>query len=63
MDPFRDSSLIYEHVLKEVGTPTKLDLYKGVPHGAPEFFPMHSVAKKVISDLREGLEWILQQKH
>jgi acetyl esterase/lipase len=61
-DPLRDEALIYEHLLREAGTPTKFEVYAGLPHGAPDFFPMHSVAKKALVDLKEGVEWILNQK-
>jgi acetyl esterase/lipase len=61
-DPLRDEALIYEALLRDAGMPTKMEVYTGLPHGAPDFFPMHSVAKKALVDLKEGLGWILQQK-
>ncbi|KAF3042559.1 hypothetical protein E8E11_006989 [Didymella keratinophila] len=63
MDPLRDDTLIYEHVLREEnGVPTKLDVYAGLPHCAPDFFPMLPVAGKALDDLKGGVEWILTQK-
>ncbi|KAF2999852.1 hypothetical protein E8E13_007450 [Curvularia kusanoi] len=62
MDPLRDDTLIYEHVLREeFGVPTKLDIYAGVPHCAPDFFPMLPVAGEALVDLEAGVEWILGQ--
>lgn len=57
----RDDSLIYEQLLKDAGTPVKVDVYAGIPHGGPDFLPMHSVAKKALVDLKAGMEWILRQ--
>jgi acetyl esterase/lipase len=63
MDPLRDDTLIYEHVLREeYGVPMKLDVYAGVPHCALDFFPMLPVAGKALEDLKAGVEWILSQK-
>lgn len=63
MDPLRDDTLIYEHVLREEhGVPTKLDVYAGLPHCAPDFFPMLPVASKALDDLKAGVEWIIREK-
>lgn len=63
MDPLRDDTLIYEHVLREeYDVLTKLDVYAGVPHCAPDFFPMLPLAEKALRDLKDGVEWILSQK-
>ena len=63
MDPLRDDSLIYESVLREdYGVSTKLDVYSGVPHGAPDFFPMLPIAGKALDDMKAGVEWILNQR-
>ena len=60
-DPLRDEALVYESLLQDAGTPTKVKVYTGLPHGAPDFFPMHSAAKKALVDLKEGVSWIMQQ--
>ena len=60
-DPLRDEALVYENVLRHLDIPTKMDVYAGLPHGASDFYPMHSVAKKVLADLKQGMAWILQQ--
>lgn len=63
MDPVRDDSLIYEHVLhEEFGVPTKLDIYAGYPHIAPAIYSMLPIASKALEDLKTGVEWILSQK-
>ncbi|KAF1960844.1 alpha/beta-hydrolase [Byssothecium circinans] len=53
MDPLRDDG--------ENGVPTKVDMYSGMPHGAPDFMVMLSVAKKALQDLKGGVEWLLSQ--
>lgn len=64
MDPLRDDSLIYEYLLREEsGVPTKLDVYAGVPHAAPDFLPMLPLAGKALEDMKAGVEWIISQKH
>lgn len=60
-DALRDESLIYEHVLREQGVQTKLDVYPGLPHCAQDFFPMHSSSGKAVADLKAGVEWILKE--
>ncbi len=62
MDPMRDEALIYEHILQQAGTPTKVAVYPGLPHGGPDFLPMHPSAKKAMVDLKGGVEWILSQQ-
>ena len=62
MDPLRDEALIYEdHLRNKCGIPTKVDVYKGLPHGAPDFMPMLSAATKVMTDMKVGIEWLLSQ--
>ncbi|KAF2824170.1 alpha/beta-hydrolase, partial [Ophiobolus disseminans] len=57
-DPLRDEALIYEHVLREHGVETKLDVSPGIPHGGPDFLFMHSCAGRAVQDLKRGVEWI-----
>lgn len=62
MDPLRDEALIYEyHLREECGIPTKLTMYEGLPHAAPDCMPMLSQAKKSVQDVRTGYEWLLSQ--
>lgn len=59
MDTLRDEGLIYEQVLRENGTETKLDVYPGMPHIFWGSFPTLSQAKKAAVDLEEGIRWLL----
>ncbi|KAL2783815.1 Alpha/Beta hydrolase protein [Aspergillus keveii] len=59
-DPLRDEGLIYEHCLREdCGVPTRLDLYPGLPHSAPDIFPNLSIHRRSQRDMKAGLEWLL----
>ena len=62
MDPLRDDALIYERILKEVGVPTRLEVYPGIPHAGLDFLPMLSASKKSMKDMKEGVKWLLSQK-
>jgi acetyl esterase/lipase len=60
MDPLRDEALIYEdHLRNECGVPTKVDVYEGLPYGAPDFMPMLSAARRAMTDMKAGMEWLL----
>jgi hypothetical protein len=62
MDPLRDDSLIYEHILREeYGIPTKLSVYSGIPHAGNDFLPMLSQAKQSAKDVVTGAKWLLDQ--
>lgn len=61
MDVLRDEALIYEEILREeCGTQTKVDLYKGLPHGFWEFWPNAEFTKRMRKDSVEGLKWLLK---
>lgn len=62
MDPLRDDALVFERVLKENGTKTKVEVYPGVNHGFWAFFPHMKLSQKFVEDTRKGMEWLLQQQ-
>ncbi|KAF2113159.1 Alpha/Beta hydrolase protein [Lophiotrema nucula] len=62
MDPLRDEGLIYEQTLKQLGVPTQLKVWQGLPHAAPSFFPMLSASKTVPEETKDELKWLLAQK-
>ncbi|KAK7050696.1 Esterase/lipase/thioesterase [Favolaschia claudopus] len=59
LDPLRDEGLLWERLLREQGTPTKLDIYPGVPHGFPPIFPGSPLGKKWHADWEAGVKWLL----
>ncbi|CAG9975616.1 unnamed protein product [Clonostachys byssicola] len=60
LDVLRDEALIYEKVLREeCGTPTKVNLYPGLPHMFVPNFPTHSSSIKYPEDTTKGLGWLL----
>lgn len=62
-DPLRDEALIYERLLREKeNTKTRLDVYKGQPHGFWSIFPQMKAAQKFVADSVQGVEWLLKQK-
>jgi acetyl esterase/lipase len=64
MDPLRDEALIYEEVLREEhGIRTKLDIYKGLPHGFWYFWPEAEFSKRLRADSRDGLKWLLSHSY
>lgn len=62
MDLLRDDGLIYESILREDGVPTRLNVYKGLPHAALDFMPMLSQSKQAVKDLKPAFDWLLNQK-
>ncbi|KAL0264841.1 hypothetical protein SLS55_000794 [Diplodia seriata] len=61
LDPLRDEALVFERELRtEYGTPTKLQLYPGMPHSFWTFFPQLQASKKWIRDTLDGVEWLLE---
>ena len=60
LDPFRDGTLIYDHLLRKAGTRTKIDIYAGVPHGFWAVFPSLSARRRWAQDTVNGVEWLLK---
>ncbi|GME26458.1 putative lipase 2 [Neofusicoccum parvum] len=63
LDPLRDEALIFERELRtEHGTPTKLQLYPGLPHSFWSFYPQLQTSKKWVRDTLEGMKWLLERE-
>ncbi|CZR62791.1 related to Putative sterigmatocystin biosynthesis lipase/esterase STCI [Phialocephala subalpina] len=61
-DPWRDSGLIYEEVLREeCGVKTKVDIFPGLPHGFWAAFPAAGFSKEFRGKSDEGLAWLFHQ--
>jgi hypothetical protein len=59
----RDDSIIYESVLREEHEiPTRIDIYKGMPHMFWAFFLTFPTTLQWREDLVNGVRWLLQQK-
>jgi acetyl esterase/lipase len=62
-DMLRDDSIIYERVLREeYKIPTRIDIYKGMPHMFWSFFPTFKTTRQWREDMVEGVRWLLQQR-
>ncbi|KAK7027246.1 hypothetical protein VNI00_015335 [Paramarasmius palmivorus] len=59
-DPLRDEGFLYEKLLRNAGVKTKVDVYKGVPHGFDIAAPNIPLGKKCEEDFDEGVRWLLQ---
>lgn len=63
MDPARDDSLIYERMLREeCGVPTRIDIYRGVPHGFWTMYPDLAATRRRMRDAVDGVGWLLGDK-
>jgi acetyl esterase/lipase len=62
MDPLRDEEMIFERVLRENGTKTKMNVYPGVSHGFWSFFPTMELSKQFVKDTVAGVGWLLELK-
>ncbi|KAF2135204.1 uncharacterized protein K452DRAFT_281860 [Aplosporella prunicola CBS 121167] len=61
LDPLRDEGLMLEKELRtECKTPTKLQVYPGLPHSFWSFFPQLEASKKWKIDTMEGMKWLLK---
>lgn len=62
LDPLRDDGLIYEKVLSENGVPTRLDVYKGMPHGFFGSLMTHlKQGRKCHINTIAGFGWLLKK--
>ncbi|KAK4495897.1 hypothetical protein PRZ48_013165 [Zasmidium cellare] len=62
MDPPRDEALIFDDILKEAGTSTRLDLYAGLPHVFWHSFKELEQSKAWAQDTLDGFAWLMDQK-
>lgn len=61
-DPWRDSGLLYEEILREEwGIKTKIDIFAGLIHGFWGFFPNAEFSKEYRMKADQALEWLLEQ--
>ncbi|KAI0057905.1 hypothetical protein BV25DRAFT_1338218 [Artomyces pyxidatus] len=63
LDPLRDEGLLYERLLREADTPTRLDVYPGVPHAFQIAAPQIALASKFRNDTFSGFRWLLAGDH
>ncbi|KFY78704.1 hypothetical protein V499_02197 [Pseudogymnoascus sp. VKM F-103] len=59
LDPLRDEGLLYAKMLTEVGVPTDINVFKGVPHGFRRFGDALSASKRWDNVIDEGIKWVL----
>jgi len=62
-DMLRDDAIIYERILREdYKVPTRINVYKGLPHMFWGFFPTSKAAIQWKEDLSDAVKWLLQKK-
>lgn len=61
LDPLRDEALLYAKMLSEVGVPTDIRLFKGVPHGFRRFGNQLKVSKDWDECVLQGILWALSK--
>ena len=59
-DRNRDEDILYEEVLQKAGVPTRIDIYKGLPHVGWIAFPKLQMTAKWMQDTVEGMRWLLR---
>lgn len=60
-DIIRDDGLIYERMLRDSGTKTRLNVYQGLPHCFWAFFPGYKGSKEFMVDVALGFAWLLNK--
>lgn len=63
MEPSRDEELIFDDMLKSEGIPTRVDLYRGLPHAFWLTYRGLPQSKRVEEDIMEGFAWLLKGGH
>lgn len=58
-DIIRDDGLIYERMLKNCWTKTRLNVYPGLPHCFWAAFPQYKASKDFMVDIARGFAWLL----
>lgn len=61
-DFMRDDGLLYELMLREHGTKTRLNVYPGLPHCFWTLIPYHEASKKFMTDIALGFAWLLNKE-
>jgi acetyl esterase/lipase len=62
-DTLRDDSLIYERVLREeYNIPTRLVIYRGLPHAHWVFYPSLKASAQFWQDQIDGMAWLLGRR-
>lgn len=59
LDPWRDTGKIYAEEIEAAGGKVRLSVYPGLPHCWWTTFPMLKVSEKYVTDLIEGVRWLL----
>ena len=60
-DAGRDGLLVFDDMLKNEGVPTRLDLYRGLPHCFWHSFKQLPESKKWEQDTLDGFAWLLSR--
>ena len=60
-DIIRDDGLLYERMLRDHGTRTRLDVYPGLPHCFWAAMPQYEASKKFMIDIARGCGWLLHR--
>lgn len=61
LDPWRDGGIIYNELVEQGGSKSKIDIYAGMPHCWWNPYPMVSRTEKWKEETVEGVRWLLEQ--